>query len=231
MVNKLCKDLKVFDQMSKSQFMQTENDFLQLLMNVYIEKNKRYKNLLSHQGSFIEDQILEMRRILKAFKTEKELIPLPSSLHLHFKRTDFIVKMWTLKDLEYSYPEDYGYIREGDSFRAVINDESDDFVSVPKQILKGCYCKSVCENRCQCKRDEGRLGKCSRITCRSCKCFSDTQEEDIQLSSCYQEFLDNLSSASSSSASSAASSDLEIESDLDLNTDFDIEDHDNDILS
>ena len=168
-------------------------------------------------------------KILKAFKTEKELIPLPSSLHLHFKRTDFIVKMWTLKDLEYSYPEDYGYIREGDSFRAVINDESDDFVSVPKQILKGCYCKSVCENRCQCKRDEGRSGKCSRITCRSCKCFSDTQEEDIQLSSCYQEFLDNLSSASSSSASSAASSDLEIESDLDLYTDFDIEDPNNDI--
>ena len=62
-----------------------------------------------------------------------------------------------------------------------------------------------------------------------CKSFSDTQEEDIQLSSCYQVFLDNLSSASSSSASSAASSDLEIESDLDVYTDFDIEDPNNDI--
>ena len=39
--------LKVFDQMSKSQFMQTENDFLQLLMNVYIGKKKVQKPFIS----------------------------------------------------------------------------------------------------------------------------------------------------------------------------------------
>ena len=59
-----------------------------------------------------------------------------------------------------------------------------------------CGCKSSkFTNRCQCVK---RKQNCSRFTCKSCHCFKrqkDDEDEDLALSSRFQNFLDQLSSS------------------------------------
>ena len=78
--------------------------------------------------------------------------------------------------------------------------------------MKGCFCKGGGGGRWQCKKDEDRANKCSRFTCKSCKCYkriAETQDENVVLSSRLQDHLDGMSLSSSSSDESASGSDTE----------------------
>ena len=195
--------LKSFDRMAKTQIVTAEDEFLGIVYTAYVEKYRTYKNLFSRDVSSMEETILQSRAILKAFKTEREIIPVPSALHLQYRRTEYIMKMWTGEPMDYMFPEDFGYYKdESGQYKITVNDLTDDYYSLPQKVVKGCFCKGTCGGRCQCKKDEDRANKCSRFTCKSCHCYkriAEVETENVVLSSRFQDYLDGMSSSSDES--------------------------------
>ena len=76
-----------------------------------------------------------------------------------------------------------------------MQDLRDKYYCLPNELLKGCGCKStVCTKRCQCVKREQ---KCSRFTCKSCKCFKrqkENEDDDVVISSRFQDFNDQMGS-------------------------------------
>ena len=131
------------------------------------------KYLFQDTGMINED-IMHARSVMKAFKQEKECIPLPSCLFLQYKRSQYILKLWQNEPyiLDNAYPEDFGYEKgETGEYEAKINDLNDEYFCVPQRILKGCYCKK-CTDKCQCRLDENRGFRCSKYTCKNCSCVN-----------------------------------------------------------
>ena len=61
-----------------------------------------------------------------------------------------------------------------------------------------CSCKNDC-TRCKCLKIDAIGKKCSRITCKKCNCFrreKENENEDLVLSTQYQDYLDEMSSDS-----------------------------------
>ena len=83
------------------------------------------------------------------------------------------------------------------SLAFIVRGKADEFYRLPQVMMIFCSCKSNCSNRCKCKKSDSILRTCSRLLCKTCKCFTKDKEgedEDIILSQRYQGFLDGLSS-------------------------------------
>ena len=203
--------MKIFDDMSRNMVLKTRNHWMKWLLNTYHEKNRSIKHLFSDTDQ-IDQQIMQDRGIIKAMKgSEEDCIPLPSVIDLQFKRSQLIVKIWTNKVEEYELPEDFGYSRTEQGLTIQFQDFTDEFYTLPTELLKGCFCKGHCEKRCQCKKDSNRES-CSRYTCKHCNCFKrakEGQEEDVIISTRYQNFMDNLSSGESEDDNEDDESDLD----------------------
>ena len=87
----------------------------------------------------------------------------------------------------------------GNAYEVRLQDRQDPFYDAPKSLLEGCGCKGKCGNACLCKKSEKRMKRCSMLTCRKCSCFKremDSEEENLRLSTRYQDYIDGLSSDS-----------------------------------
>ena len=88
-----------------------------------------------------------------------------------------------------------------------IQDTGDPYYKKPKDLLEGCGCKKDCTlavRKCRCITSENRGNQCSRLTCKGCSCFKrvkDSLNEDLQLSTKYQHFMDNISDDNSNDTS------------------------------
>ena len=88
--------------------------------------------------------------------------------------------------------------RTDGGWRPQIQDIDDPYYNKPRELLEGCSCKKDCvvSKKCSCMSNANRGKKCSRLTCKSCPCFKrvkDSVNEDLQLSTRYQNFMDDLS--------------------------------------
>ena len=101
--------------------------------------------------------------------SEKETIPLPSTLILHYQRSEFLVEAFTSSTS--MDPRNCGWTSTLD---IKYNSDSDPYISIPKKLFQGCYCKSKC-SQCKCVKDREKGYKCSRMTCKNCKCFEDDE--------------------------------------------------------
>ena len=142
----------------------------------------------------VEEKVEISRNIIKSIRgLEMEAIPLYSVVKIHVQRAQFLVKMWTEEDFELD-PTEYGWIK-GDgrnNFLIQLQDNSDPYYDLPKQLLTMCQCKGICKGRCKCKKNEKISGKCSMLTCKTCACFRTVAETegDDPLVDEYQEYVD-----------------------------------------
>lgn len=91
----------------------------------------------------------------------------------------------------------YLHYREDDSYRIQLQDEKDEFYTLPKSLLEGCGCQKTCSKACSCLKKESRMKKCARITCKKCNCFKrekSGEAENLQLSDQCQCYIDQMSS-------------------------------------
>ena len=190
--------LNTFHELSKEAVLRTSEDFLKLTLTAYSRKHKSMQKLFqTSDDATVDERIMHMRGVLKAMKgNEKDTIPLPSVLKLHYKRSRYIRKMWLGRLEDHDLPQGNGWISSENRLEINIQDIEDKYFNLPIQLLRGCGCKSAkCGNRCQCvKRDQN----CSRFTCKNCQCFKrqkDNEDEDLALSHRFQDFLDQLSSS------------------------------------
>ena len=192
-----------FDEISKTRLLKTHEDYLYLVLKSYETKNKGLNRLFLSSDDFsipIASRLSQTREIIKSFKgSESETIPILSVLDLQVKRSEYICELWINKGCNLE-PVDYGWKHSGDgNYDIMLQDENDPFFSLPQHLLLGCGCKQVCSKKCSCVRDTKRLNKCSRVTCKSCSCYKrvpDTDNENVLASEEYQQFLDEISSAS-----------------------------------
>ena len=99
-----------------------------------------------------------------------------------FKRSQSITLNWTnrLGDRD---PSSHGWIdgnndAAGDPNWVIdIQDTSDQFYSLPLDIIKGCSCRKKCTS-CNCKKLEVRGKKCTAVSCRFCECYDRTEAEN-----------------------------------------------------
>ena len=90
-------------------------------------------------------------------------------------------------------------LRTDGGWRPQIQDTADPYYKKPKDLLEGCGCKKNCtlaRKKCKCMSNENRGKQCSRLTCKFCPCFkrvTDGLNEDLQLSTTFQNFLDDIS--------------------------------------
>ena len=92
----------------------------------------------------------------------------------------------------------YGLRIDG-GWRPQIQDTGDPYYKKPKDLLEGCGCRKDCTlpgKKCKCISSENRGKQCSRLTFKYCSCFKrakDGSNEDLQLSTRYQNFMDDIS--------------------------------------
>ena len=97
-------------------------------------------------------------------------------------------------------------LRTDGGWRPQIQDTADPYYKKPKDLLEGCCCKKDCTlavKKCRCMSSENRGKQCSRVTCKFCSCFKrvkDSLNEDLQLSTRYQNFMDHISDNSDDSS-------------------------------
>ena len=157
---------------------------------------------------------------------EKETIPTPSALVLQYKRASFLCD-YLIDDKFEECPKDYGWDFENNEYEIILNDKDDILYKIPKKMLISCSCqKAECKN-CKCKKTAEIDFKCSPITCKKCKCFKrekEGEEENLLLSTQFQDYLNELSSEEESSSEDENDN---LTSDGDL-SDFDFDLGDND---
>ena len=115
------------------------------------------------------------------------VIPLPSVISKHFKRTEYIVKDWTGKLGENDNPGNHGWIQlKNDEWSFEIQDNEDPYYKDVIEILKGCSCKSICK-KCKCQKSKERANVCTPISCKKCLCFqreaNETEDSTSDISS------------------------------------------------
>ena len=190
--------LNTFHELSKENILKTRDDFLKLILTAYANKYRTMQLLFSTEEELTEDEkIMHFRGLLKAMKgNEKNSIPLPSVLKLQFNRSKYISQFWLGKLTEADHPEENGWSILDSKLELKMQDLRDKYYCLPNELLKGCGCKStVCTKRCQCVKREQ---KCSRLTCKSCKCFKrqkENEDDDVVLSSRFQDFIDQMGSS------------------------------------
>ena len=137
--------LFVFDVMSRQRALSTQDDFLELILETYKNKNTGVKRFMQagKSHSIIEKHILT-REIVKCFKgIEANTVPILSVLNLHLKRSKFLVKSWIYpNEVLNEDPCKHGFRKNEDgTFLISLQDNADPFFSLPQSLLKGCSCK------------------------------------------------------------------------------------------
>ena len=76
-------------------------------------------------------------------------------------------------------PDEAGWTRcdSSDTFTVQLQDFNDKYYRIPRNLIKGCFCKKGCGTRCSCKKDDDRANVCTPITCKHCRCTSDANEQ------------------------------------------------------
>ena len=183
--------LTVWNELSRTMILSTEDDFLLLVLKIYEKKYKEVKRFFDTKDteSPIEERIMRAWAVIKSYRAlESSTIPLPSVLRLQLQRASSLRQILTNPDNTQLDPEDFGWTREGEEYNIKLQDGTDEYYTLPKDILHGCQCKGTCQTKkCSCNRVAAfsltNGLNCSRWTCRF-KCFEtesdvvDTWEED-----------------------------------------------------
>ena len=203
--------LKVFDKVARTKLLENQDDFIELVLDIYTEKNTCLK--LLNQNQDIKSKILEARSFLKSHKgLEIDCIPLYSVLELQWRRVTYHLAIVTncvdRMDLSKS-----GYYEDKGEVKVKLQDEEDKYYFLPKRMIEGCGCKAAggCGKRCSChsaKFGPHRMFKCSRVSCK-CTCIK-IQREQEQIS----EMLKNCEQLVSESESDLSTPELSSCSDI-----------------
>ena len=168
----------------------TDFAFIELILRTYEARERGIKRLffseLEASLHTIEERINKTRSVIKAkHAVESETLPLFSVLDLQVKRAEYLTATWIdpFEDLD---PGTHGWKLDDDgTYQAKLQDEEDDLYLLPKELLKGCSCKTNCmdSKRCSCRKSTRRSG-CSRMTCKLCSCFktglSVNEEQEVE---------------------------------------------------
>jgi len=103
--------------------------------------------------------------------------------------------------------------RHDGGFRPQIQNPDDPYYKKPQALLEGCGCRKQCSKKCRCLVSVDRGNRCSRLTCKFCSCFkreADSLSEDLQLSTAFQNMLDEMSDCDTSDSSDYDESDSEV---------------------
>ena len=163
--------------MSRKMILNSDFAFIELILRTYEARERGIRRLffseLEASLHTIEERINKTRSVIKAkHAVESETLPLFSVLDLQVKRAEYLAATWIdpFEDLD---PGTHGWkLDEDGTYQAKLQDEEDDHYLLPKELLKGCSCKTNCmdSKRCSCRKSTRRSG-CSRITCKLCSCF------------------------------------------------------------
>ena len=105
--------MKVYEKVYTERPFDCLNDFLWLILRVYMQKNHALKKLFpdTNDDLSLDEMILKTRGAIKSVRGSDILtIPLPSVLRLHLKRADLVQQFWT-GSTENMDPSLYGYCR------------------------------------------------------------------------------------------------------------------------
>ena len=171
--------LGVWDDLSRTMILSTEEHYLLLVLKVYEMKYKEVKRFFNNADTDtpVDEKILRARASIKSYRAlESSTIPLPSVLRLQHQRASLLRQIWTNPNMAGLDPVNSGWTSEGeDSFNIKLQDKTDEFYTLPKDILHGCQCKGdYTTGRCSCNRvpafSRPHGLNCCRWTCR-CNCF------------------------------------------------------------
>ena len=166
--------------------------FLRLIGVVYFKKHLDVESPITHFRKFtasthtpLEQHFswLEAIRdsIWDRIAFENQMIPSNDALHLHWKRTCWVLHMWqqaTVNTIRVLPLTDYGW-RVTDGILGVLWDTDDNVEAVRSRVqllLRGCKCKTGCKTRhCKCIKSD-RL--CSAgCQCQNCTNLANSQHQ------------------------------------------------------
>lgn len=191
---------------------------MSLTLKIYENKNKGIKRLFPNDDEMeTAEKIMEARSVLKSLRgIESECIPLPSVLRLHFSRATFLAEFLTNQ----AYTDDpsrNGWISKEGDYEIKLQNEDDQYCKTPKEMMMFCSCRTKCSSRCKCKKSDSVLKTCSRLLCKSCKCYTkeiEGENEDPVISLRYQSFMDQLSSDESEEEEDELDASIELDMDF-----------------
>ena len=155
-----------FDEFCKKKVISSTNDFLELIMTTYQNKNSLLKRLFPKCTESVYTRIMNTREVIKAARGVEHLtIPLPSVLELQVLRSEYVAKMWTSFGSTLN-PENFGWKKTEDGFAIKLQDTTDTYYTLTKHVLEGCGCKNICGKTCKCLKMKERAHKCTSLTCR-----------------------------------------------------------------
>ena len=174
-----------------------QKDFLELILKTYETKNSGVKRLFSTEteSPSVEERIMKARHVIKTMHgVENETIPLVSVLKLQCLRTQFLFTYWTDSSFK-GDPKRNGWFQVDNELKVQLQDTEDIYYNIPQQMLTSCGCKGNCK-KCKCSKNSAINNKCSRLTCKTCKCFirqTENEGENLALKQQFQDFMDGLS--------------------------------------
>ena len=164
--------LQVCDDFLREGKLETREDFLELILKIYQNKNKGLERFWHFDPSVpLEVKIMETRRKIKMKNgCENETLPLCSVLKLQVKRSEYLAGKWTKNECTLD-PLQFGWnVGKDGCYNVQLQDLDDPYFFLPKHMLMGCQCKKECSKNCGCSKDPHRKG-CSEATCKFCACF------------------------------------------------------------
>ena len=155
-----------FDDMFRNQAISSTNDFLELILKTYQDKNNLLKRLYTDGPDTVDSRIMQTREVHKSARGVENLtIPLPSVLKLQIFRAEYVSKMWTSFSFS-QRPENFGWKKTEIGLIIKLQNTEDMFYSQTKEVTEGCSCKNICGKACKCLKSKERANKCTSITCR-----------------------------------------------------------------
>ena len=155
-----------FDELCRKKVISSTNDFLELILMTYQNKNPLLKRHYTESPETVESRIMKTREVIKSARGVENLtIPLPSVLKLQIFRAEYVSRMWT----SFSFtqrPENFGWKRTENGLIIKLQNSEDIFYSQTKEVTEGCNCKNICGKACKCLKLKERANKCTSITCR-----------------------------------------------------------------
>ena len=166
----------VCDELLRRGKLETEEDFLELIMLVYQKNAKGYERYWHFDPALtLEDKLLKTRKVTKIRNgCENETLPILSVLKLQVKRSKYLVERWTKNECNLD-PQHFGWqLGKDGCYEVQLQDLEDPYFFLPKHMLMGCQCKKECKKSCGCSKDPHRKC-CSVATCKFCACFERNQ--------------------------------------------------------
>ena len=169
--------------------------FLRLVGTVYYKKHAISFGLPSPASHFAtfhgestlqqhKDWIMDIRQTVADRTTyDNQMIPSTEALHFHWKRTCWVLSMWSQANKNTMTPDKYGW-KMSNSGLEVIWDTPENMKAVQDRVtllLKGCKCVSGCKTRrCHCRRTNTQCTEgCECIHCQNIQALEEHQQAEL----------------------------------------------------